>query len=102
MKGVEAGGSNVLTEKRAATTLSHASSAPTLLESAWLDRQVEEQGPGHRWTKVPLVLVLPLDPENKILKAGNRGHNAENKMHSHEDHILAASNAYETRNGARA
>lgn len=63
-----------------------------LEESAWRDRQVEGQGPDHRWTRVPL------DRENKILTPGNRAPNPGNKMLNLEDQMLAA---YKTRDGAR-
>lgn len=91
MKDVGAGDSNALIEKMKATILNHASSVPMLLESAWQDRRVEGQGPGHRWTKVPLD--QPLDPGNRTLNPENSAYDPGNKMLNPEDKILAAPSA---------
>ncbi|KAL9136671.1 MAG: hypothetical protein Q9175_002117 [Cornicularia normoerica] len=90
VKDVGAGDSNVLTEKREATILNHVSSVSMLLESAWRDLQAEGQGPGHRWTKVPL------DPENKTLNPENSARNPESRMPNPKDQWLGAPNAYKT------
>ena len=99
VKGVEAGGNNVLTEKREATTLSHVSSVPILLENALRDRQVGGLEQGHRWTRVPFDLSLD-SQKQECLSLENETLGLEYKTRNPEDQILAAPNAYNTRNGA--